>query len=87
MNAKELYTQSLKGNRSHFHHIIDGLPTKIYNNLFRAKCVDGEHGEPLNKKKVEALILSGKIWDLRNVGAKTVQAVCAWLTNSANNKN
>jgi hypothetical protein len=62
-----------------------GLPTHVvYRLMRRGFCINNEQGLPisLNVKAIREAVESGKIWRVPNIGVKSIQHICEWLTRN-----
>jgi hypothetical protein len=87
MNAEEMFRKSLSNIR---HYQDSGLSNRVYNRLKGAYKVYTDEGATLshiyisengevNVEKVKADILSGKIYEVHNLGISAVKELCEWI--------
>ena len=78
--ARKLYEMSLEQSRNEKYN---GLNPRFGILVMRSAAEKGfdvvNDGGTLDKHKVWKLVVSGKIWELRNVGKTTVRALCEWI--------
>jgi hypothetical protein len=85
--ALKLYKKSLKihggvaKKSTHWKYHV-GMPMQVVNSLCRAGyAIEDEDGYTgLDVAGIKQAVEDGSIWDIRNIGVKSIEHICDWLT-------